>query len=134
MLKTYKGSCHCERVRFEVDADLAKGTGRCNCSYCAKVRNWSTHTKPEAFRLMCDEAGIGEYQFGTLSAHHRFCKTCGVRTHSHGYIKEIGGDYVSVSIACLDDVAPEELASLPVRHMDGRHDNWFNEPAVSSYL
>ena len=27
-----------------------------------------------------------------------------------------------------------QLAQLPVRYMDGRHDNWFNPPEVTSYL
>ena len=37
-------------------------------------------------------------------------------------------------LAALDDVSPEQLAALPVRFMDGRHDNWFEPPAVTSYL
>ena len=28
----------------------------------------------------------------------------------------------------------EELAKLPVQYMDGRHDNWFQPPKVTSYL
>jgi hypothetical protein len=38
MKRIYKGSCHCGRVRFECEVDLAGGTSKCNCSICTKSR------------------------------------------------------------------------------------------------
>ena len=52
----------------------------------------------------------------------------------NGHIKEIGGDFVSVSVATLDEITPEQLAKLPIRYMDGRHDNWFELPKHTRYL
>lgn len=134
MKKTYTGSCHCQAVRFEADLDLSAGTGRCNCSICTKKRSWSVQTPtPSDFRLLSGEDSLGSYGFNTGSAHHRFCTRCGVATHGHGYVEEIGGAYVSVSVAALD-IAPEEMAAAPVRYMDGRDNNWFEEPKITSYL
>ncbi|MBL7439419.1 GFA family protein, partial [Escherichia coli] len=76
----------------------------CNCTYCRKRRNWGALLKPEQFRLLSGQEALGEYQFGTRSGHHRFCKTCGIAPFGDGYVEEIGGAFVSVQVLCLDDV------------------------------
>jgi len=134
MKKTYHGSCHCGRVRYEADIDLQAGTGRCNCSMCAKQRAWNATIKPHDFRLRSGKDDLADDQFGSKQGHHRCCNACGIAAFGDGDVKEIGGAFVSVNVACLDDVSPEELAKLPIRYMDGRHDNWFQPPKVTNYL
>ena len=135
MKKTYHGSCHCKAVTFEAEIDLSEGTGKCNCSICWKQRSWAIGlASPADFKLMSGEDNLGAYQFGTKSGYHRFCKTCGVSTHGHGHVPEIGGDYVSVKIAVLDDITEAELVEAPVKFFNGRDNDWWHEPSETRYL
>ena len=134
MKKTYHGSCHCGAVKYDVDLDLAAGTGKCNCSICTKTRNWSATVKPEDFRLHKGEASLTTYEFNSNSVQHLFCKTCGVKSFGRGNIPEMGGAFVSIQLATLDDVQPSELIDAPVRFCDGRNNAWEREPTETRHL
>lgn len=134
MKKTYTGSCHCGRVRYEADIDLSQGTFKCNCSICTKARNWITLVKPSDFRLLAGDDALSDYQFGAKSNHHQFCKYCGIRSFGWGESPELGGKFFAVNIACLDNVAVEELVSAPITYLDGRNDNWQAAPKEVRHL
>lgn len=134
MTRIHQGSCHCGTVRYEAELDLSAGTGRCNCSICRKLRFWGARANPETFRVLSGEDALVDYQFGTNSAHNLFCRHCGTHSFHRGYVEQIGGTYVSVNVACLDDVSDDEWATAPVKYADGRDNNWWNQPAVISHL
>jgi hypothetical protein len=132
MKKTYKGSCHCGKVRFEADLDLGAGTVKCNCSICTKQRAWLAAVSPTDVRLLVGETELADYQFGPRRIHHRFCRTCGVRPFGHASIGN--AVFYAINLAALDDVDPVELANAPLTYVDGRHDNFAAAPAETRHL
>ncbi|HEY0707304.1 MAG TPA: GFA family protein [Polyangia bacterium] len=134
--KTYKGSCQCGRVTFEADIDLPEtGTGKCNCTSCWKRRWWSVRTAADSFRALTGESELSEYKPGQARGHRGFCKHCGVRPY--GWVDKAewnDTEYVSVNVACLDDLEPAELMAAPIQYMDGRANNWWHPPAETRHL
>jgi hypothetical protein len=118
--KKHEGGCHCGAVRFEVTLDVARGT-RCNCSICTKLGVLGAHAKPAAFVLRSGAESLSEYEWGGKTARRSFCKHCGVHAFARGHLAQLGGDYVSINLNCLDDVDPRDVK---VGYWDGRHDNW----------
>ena len=130
--KTYRGSCHCGRVRFEADIDLSGPTYRCNCTYCTKIRNWFASVEPGDFRLLGGESDLVDYQFGSRQLRHRFCRHCGVRPFGGGTAET--GPFIAVQLGTLDDAEPRELAAAPLTYFNGRDDDFESPPAETRHL
>eukprot|EP01133_Synstelium_polycarpum_P016899 gene16899-20095_t len=110
-LATYNGSCHCGNVKFTCKIDWSiTSTGKCNCSICAKCRQWGVSVPAENFTHCSPPSSHSLYQFGSKSYHHAFCKGCGVRPF---ILSNKPTDPVFVYVTCFDGLTPEQLASLP---------------------
>jgi hypothetical protein len=120
-------------VRFAADIDLSRGTLRCNCSLCARLRWWAALVTPAAFRLLSGAEALGDYQFHTRREHHFFCRQCGIHAFATGTSPERGPFY-AVNLACLTDAPPEQLGAAPVTWVDGKNDDWDHAPAVTAHL
>lgn len=134
MKKTYAGSCHCGAIRYEADIDLAAGTGKCNCTFCTKTRSWKAFVKPSAFRLLAGSQQAKGYHKHPDATLKYFCVDCGVRTHELGSADYMGGDFVGIFLATLDDVDPQDLIAAPVRYSDGLNNNWQSAPRETRHL
>ena len=69
-MTTYRGSCHCDRVTFEVDAEVSS-LSECNCSMCRrKGARYLPVRSIAAVRILTGESELTLYQFNTRAAKH----------------------------------------------------------------
>ena len=112
---TYTGSCHCGRVRFEVDGEPDSGLA-CNCSMCSRRASLLWFVPRAKLRLLTPEADAGIYLFNKHVIKHRFCPVCGIHAFGEGQTPD-GKPMAAVNLRVLEDF---DVASVPVKHYDGR--------------
>ncbi len=111
-----EGGCHCGKVRFEADVPEAVALLDCNCSICSATGFRHLIVPHGAFTLLTDPAALTSYRFGTGTANHLFCGTCGIKSF---YQPRSHPDAWSVNWNALDDVSG---LAMTVTSFDGR--NW----------
>ena len=115
MSRTYRGSCHCGRVTFELRTSPDYVVD-CNCSLCRR-RGALWHGASERnFSILTGETELVLYQFNTMTAKHYFCRNCGI----HPFIRpRLDPTRWAVNVRCIEGL---DLSSIPVRSFDG--ENW----------
>jgi len=115
--RTLSGGCHCGAVRFEFsyNADSAELLD-CNCSICSRTGFLHLIVPYADFQLLTPFAAMTSYRFGTGTAEHLFCATCGVKAF---YQPRSHPDAWSVNWRCVDQ--DHGMVTRLVR-FDGR--NW----------
>lgn len=112
---THTGSCHCGKVKFEVEGDLNSGIS-CNCSMCQRKGTVLSFVPATNFKLLAGENATTDYQFGKKRIHHLFCSTCGVTSYATGAAPN-GDDMRAINLRCVDGI---DLNKVDVKHYDGK--------------
>jgi hypothetical protein len=113
--KTYTGSCHCGKVRYEVTAAL-ETLMQCNCSICSRAGYLMSFVPAEQFKLLSGEDALTDYQFNKQNIHHLFCSTCGIRSFGRGTGKG-GAKMCMINVRCLEGVDHD---SFEIKKVDGK--------------
>jgi hypothetical protein len=122
-MKTYTGSCHCGRARFEVDLELDH-VRACDCSICRR-RGALIHRVDESrLRILTPLADLTLYQWHTRTAKDYFCPTCGIlpfrrpRQRTAAEIAAGASEFTgwAVNVRCLEGV---DLDAVPVKRIHG---------------
>ncbi len=111
----YRGSCHCNAIRFTVEAPQDLEVERCNCSICSKSGYLHLIVPLANFTLLQGREALTTYTFNTGVARHTFCSICGIKPF---YTPRSNPDGVGVNVNCLDT----RPASLTITDFDGQ--NW----------
>ena len=106
-----RGTCHCGAVVLDVALTDGLNTARrCDCSYCRR-RGAIAVTAPLAGVTILQGAdNLTLYQWGTKTARHWFCKTCGIYTHHQ---RRSNPNEYGVNVAILDGINPRDLGNVP---------------------
>jgi hypothetical protein len=112
MKQTYEGSCHCGRVRFQVDADLDH-VRVCDCSICRRRGALNHRVDAEDFRLLTPLDDLRLYMFNTHVAKDYFCPTCGILPFRR---PRTAPDKWTINVRCLEDV---DVDSIPIKRVYG---------------
>ena len=122
-MTTQRGSCHCGRVRFEVDLELDH-VRSCDCSICRRRGALIHRVAAERLRLLTPLSDLSLYQWHTRTAEDWFCPTCGIlpfRRPRHRTPEEIAAGHAEftgwgVNARCLEGV---DLDAVPVKRVYG---------------
>jgi hypothetical protein len=111
----HRGSCHCGRVRFEVDASSNLQVLDCNCSVCRMTGYLHLIVPASRFRLLSGSDKLTEYTFNTGIAKHLFCRVCGIKSF---YVPRSNPDGIDVNVRCLDNSTIDSLDIVPFHDED----------------
>lgn len=111
----FRGSCHCGKVAYSLDADPPTEAMECNCSICRRKGYLLHFAAPDGFTLETPREEIAAYTFRTHNIRHQFCKTCGCAPFSEG-TGPGGKQMVAINLRCAEGIDP---ASLKVTQFDG---------------
>ena len=112
MKKTYQGSCHCGKVKFEVDMDLDH-VRVCDCSLCRKRGALNHRVAQSDLRPTTPLDEMTLYQWHTRTAKDYFCPVCGILPFRR---PRTAPELWTVNVRCLDGVDTE---AIPIDHVYG---------------
>lgn len=113
----HNGGCHCKQVRWQAKAPTSVVAWICNCSNCSMRGNTHFIVPSDKFELLGDSNEfLTVYSFGTHTAKHMFCRTCGITSF---YIPRSNPDGYAVTVRCVD---PGTLSHVEIKQFDGK--NW----------
>jgi hypothetical protein len=110
MKKTYKGSCHCGKISFEVEIDLDH-VRVCDCTVCTKRGALNHRVEESDIRIFTPLDDVIQYKWYTLRATDYICPVCGILPFRHPNDRP---ELWTVNVRCLNGVDLDAIPRKPV--------------------
>jgi len=107
-----RGTCHCGAVELVVSLpDGLASARRCDCSYCRRRGAIVVSAPLDEVVIVKGADNLTLYQWGTGTAKHWFCQTCGIYTHHQRRSNPL---QFGINTGILDGVSPRDFAQVPM--------------------
>ncbi|THH37364.1 GFA family protein [Aliishimia ponticola] len=111
MSRSVTASCHCGAVRIRA---TLRGDhllpSRCTCSFCRRRQAGNVSADLGSLEILSGESALRLYQFGSQTAAHYFCGTCGIYTH---HKRRSDPTEIGINIGCIDGAEPWQFEPMP---------------------
>lgn len=105
-----KASCHCGAVELTADCPRGIAGSRCTCSFCKRRQAAAVTATSASVKIIKGIDALSTYSFGTHTAQHYFCKTCGIYTHHQ---RRIDPSQTGINLGCIDGAHPVDQEPIP---------------------
>ncbi|MDG1169487.1 MAG: GFA family protein [Sulfitobacter sp.] len=104
-------TCHCGAVSLTATLPHGLSTaGRCTCSFCARRQAAAVTATTASLKITKGADNLSLYTWGTGTAQHYFCKTCGIYTHHQ---RRIDPSQCGINLGCIEGAKPWEHDPVP---------------------
>ncbi|MBV2360045.1 GFA family protein [Thalassococcus sp. CAU 1522] len=110
MTDPVRATCHCGAVELRVTLSAPLSSARrCDCSYCRRRAQPTVSAPQGGVQVVRGADNLTLYQWGTKTAKHYFCKTCGIYLFHH---RRAAPNDIGVNLYAIDGTEPRDFEPL----------------------
>ncbi len=110
-----KATCHCGAVELRVTLSDGLNTARrCDCSFCRRRGAPAVSAPLDGVEVVKGADNLTLYQWGTKTAKHYFCKTCGIYMYHR---RRSNPNEYGINMGAIEGVNPRDFD--PIGWVDG---------------
>lgn len=109
-MKPMRLTCHCGAVQLEiVPSEPFADAKHCDCSFCRRRAAATLSVPLDQLTITRGAENLTLYSWGTHTAQHYFCKTCGIYTHHR---RRSNPNEYGVNLGAIEGVNPADFEPL----------------------